>query len=201
MVGAIYETLGQRSQRFRVCTQRSDKDFGSHSNRTRAEPKGPFICYLLYSGTTNRTYVGVTNSLEKRLRKHNGLITGGAKATRSGRPWSIALSVEGFQRYDDVLRFEWMWKHMRPRRWSLKGRAWNLARLLRLERWTKSAPKACSFPLTLAFWESALISTIVNELDLRTLPPYINTHRAAHVRDSPQGAEESSVSHNESQFK
>uniref|UniRef100_A0A7S3ZCJ7 Uncharacterized protein n=1 Tax=Lotharella globosa TaxID=91324 RepID=A0A7S3ZCJ7_9EUKA len=87
---------------------------------------------------------------------------------------------------------------------ALHSLAYDLYRyflIARQERWTKSAPKACSFPLTLAFWESALISTIVNELDLRTLPPYINTHRAAHVRDSPQGAEESSVSHNESQFK
>jgi putative endonuclease len=34
-----------------------------------------------------RTYTGVTNDLDRRLEQHNGLLPGGAKATRAYRPW------------------------------------------------------------------------------------------------------------------
>lgn len=47
--------------------------------------RGWFI-YCIES-ENGRTYVGATNNLPRRLRKHNGEIAGGARATRSGRPW------------------------------------------------------------------------------------------------------------------
>ncbi|MDA0666275.1 MAG: GIY-YIG nuclease family protein [Planctomycetota bacterium] len=46
--------------------------------------------YLLRSTKEERTYVGVTVDMERRLRQHNGELPGGAKATRRGRPWALA---------------------------------------------------------------------------------------------------------------
>ena len=38
-----------------------------------------------------RTYVGSTTDPHRRLRQHNGELKGGAKCTRSHRPWSIGV--------------------------------------------------------------------------------------------------------------
>ena len=53
------------------------------------EPKPVWMLYLLRSEAEERTYVGVTIDVERRLQQHNGALPGGAKATRRGRPWSI----------------------------------------------------------------------------------------------------------------
>ena len=45
--------------------------------------------YLLESDT-GRTYVGCTIDLARRLDEHNGIKSGGAKATRGWRPWRIS---------------------------------------------------------------------------------------------------------------
>lgn len=42
----------------------------------------------------DRLYSGVTINLERRLNQHNGLIPGGAKATRAGRPWEYVYVEE-----------------------------------------------------------------------------------------------------------
>ena len=52
--------------------------------------------YLLLSSDSKRTYVGVTTNLERRLQQHNGLLPGGAKTTRSGRPWRLLRSRGGY---------------------------------------------------------------------------------------------------------
>lgn len=38
-----------------------------------------------------RTYVGVAVDVERRARQHNGEIPGGARSTRVGRPWRVAV--------------------------------------------------------------------------------------------------------------
>ena len=38
-------------------------------------------CYIIYN--KNKSYVGITNNLNKRIRQHNGMIKGGAKYTTS----------------------------------------------------------------------------------------------------------------------
>jgi putative endonuclease len=38
-----------------------------------------------------RTYVGVAVDVERRARQHNGELAGGARSTRAGRPWHIAI--------------------------------------------------------------------------------------------------------------
>jgi predicted GIY-YIG superfamily endonuclease len=69
-------------------------------------------CYVLYSN--HYTYNGYTNDPARRLRQHNGEITGGARATTRHRPWTfmciltssdpkftknLALSIEWHIRY------------------------------------------------------------------------------------------------------
>ena len=56
-------------------------------------PRRPrWFVYVLVSASIERTYVGVTTDLERRLTQHNGGESGGAKATRAGRPWQLAAS-------------------------------------------------------------------------------------------------------------
>ena len=38
-----------------------------------------------------RTYVGVAVDVERRARQHNGELAGGARSTRAGRPWHVAI--------------------------------------------------------------------------------------------------------------
>lgn len=121
--------------------------------RTAATTKSCYLCYLIVSQTSRRSYVGITNNFERRLRQHNGDLVGGAKATRSGRPWDCLAIVEGF---DDnkiaCLQFEWMWKHMPPRKsHGQKARLTKLFGLLQKERWTEKAPLAVDIPLTISF--------------------------------------------------
>lgn len=67
-------------------------------------------CYCIQNIEKTRTYVGATNNFSKRLRQHNGEISGGAKST-SGYGWRPLILVHGFPSRHDLLRFEWLWKH------------------------------------------------------------------------------------------
>ena len=111
--------------------------------------KAPYLCYLIVSSTSRRTYVGITNNFQRRLRQHNGELVGGASATRIGRPWSCYVTVEGFPTKQASLQFEWMWKHMSPKKsHGRNARLTKLENLLKKERWTEQAPLASSIPLT-----------------------------------------------------
>jgi predicted GIY-YIG superfamily endonuclease len=66
-----------------------------------------WYCYLLKSD--NKTYVGATIDPERRLRQHNGEISGGAKATR-GHVWERVALIGIFESEHDALSFEWHWK-------------------------------------------------------------------------------------------
>lgn len=71
------------------------------------------IVYVLESVPKPRTsYVGYTNDLKQRLRRHNGEIKGGARFTdrHSFRPWCIAFYVTCEADWFDntaALRLEW----------------------------------------------------------------------------------------------
>ena len=72
-----------------------------------------YVCYLLVSSQSNKTYIGITNHLSRRIRQHNGECSGGAKYTCQGRPWRIYGYVEGFgEDKSFVLKFEWRWKYI-----------------------------------------------------------------------------------------
>ena len=67
-----------------------------------------WYCYVLKSD--NKTYVGATIDPDRRLRQHNGEISGGAKATR-GHVWTRHCLVGIFENEHDALSFEWHLKY------------------------------------------------------------------------------------------
>ncbi len=59
-------------------------------------------------------YTGASNDPDRRLLKHNGAISGGARFTRPGRPWKIVY-VEGSMTKPEALRRERTIKKLRRR--------------------------------------------------------------------------------------
>lgn len=55
-----------------------------------------YICYVLRSldpKYCNRTYTGITNNSIRRLRQHNGELTGGAHSTKCIRPLTYFFKI------------------------------------------------------------------------------------------------------------
>lgn len=55
-----------------------------------------YLVYLLTNTHSNRTYLGITNNPERRIRQHNGEIKGGAKYTHSFKGdghWNYQLQI------------------------------------------------------------------------------------------------------------
>ena len=74
----------------------SDSKAITESTTQPTQPTQPldWYVYLLTNPHTTNTYLGVTNNPERRLRQHNGEISGGAKATHSfGKDWRIVLLI------------------------------------------------------------------------------------------------------------
>lgn len=59
--------------------------------------------YLLTNG--NRTYVGATTDITRRVRQHNGEIVGGARSTR-GDKWNLECYLSGFSSRSEAYRWE-----------------------------------------------------------------------------------------------
>jgi len=74
-----------------------------------------FLYVLQSQANKKKSYVGVTNKMARRLRQHNGEITGGAKFTRSNRPWVIVAQFKCEAR-SRALSLEWNVKHRLSRR-------------------------------------------------------------------------------------
>lgn len=76
------------------------------------------FCYCLYNNENNKTYVGYTNNLTRRIRQHNGEITGGAKYTTAQHvTWQYLFYVTATPDLFDhktALSFEWHIKHPVP---------------------------------------------------------------------------------------
>lgn len=74
-------------------------------------------CYILYNiSQPSRTYVGYTTNPSRRIRQHNGAISGGARATKGKGEWAFLLLVTSpcFNTHTG-LSFEWHLKRaLRP---------------------------------------------------------------------------------------
>ena len=68
-----------------------------------------WVCYLIASLDSNRTYVGSTNNQPKRLNTHNSGY--GAKATK-GQIWIPIVTISGFHHKNACLSFEAGWKRL-----------------------------------------------------------------------------------------
>jgi predicted GIY-YIG superfamily endonuclease len=83
--------------------------------------------YLLVSKNIkylNYSYVGITTDINRRLKQHNGLLTGGAKSTCSKRPYEVKYYIDNIdnksiaskleykvkQQHGYINRFEYMKK-------------------------------------------------------------------------------------------
>lgn len=98
-------------------------------------------CYCL-KATNNKTYIGVSVDIERRLRQHNREIVGGAKYTGTAEGWKRVCFVHGFPTHRDALQFEWKWKQLSRKsaeRTSLDRRLCALQTLVSLEKSTSSA--------------------------------------------------------------
>ena len=101
--------------------------------------------------------MGATNNVTRRLAAHNGQRSGGAKYTRTGRPWRLLCAVHGFDKIH-ALRFEWRLK----RRGSVKRvfpectechpRLKRLYQCMHMARWTRRSEPAHRFLLTLEWF-------------------------------------------------
>ena len=69
--------------------------------------------YVLYSERLERTYVGITTDLDRRLAQHNGEKNGGARATRAGRPWTVAARYGPYETRSEATQIEWRVKKLR----------------------------------------------------------------------------------------
>ena len=137
------------------------------ANAVGANGEEPWSFYIIEN--KGCTYAGVSPDPVKRLRKHNGEISGGAKYTQSKGPgWRHVCLVHGFQTKTQALQFEWAVKHVPPRdSGGLVNRIKKLYTVLNKKNWTSKSPEASTVPLQLE-WK------IANPLS-GTLPPYISS--------------------------
>ena len=129
-----------------------DLDISDHaqSDHPQSDQKisKPWYCYILHCCNNTRTYVGVTVSLKKRIRQHNGEIKGGARATTRSRPWKYWCVWGPFDKRT-ALQLEWRLHRQTPYKKScLQRRMCQIFSALDMVQWTSKA-KLIS---TLNFW-------------------------------------------------
>lgn len=99
-----------------------------------------YYCYLLISN--NKTYIGITNDLLLRIKKHNKILKGGAKSTSSLSNWQYHTIIGKFKNKGEALSFEWYWKHKyNKNKWirtksGIKNKMTRLLELLLDDRWS-----------------------------------------------------------------
>lgn len=141
-----------------------------------------WFCYILKScdpNYENLTYCGKTNDPFRRLRQHNGEISGGAKTTKKAQPWEMYVLIIGFKDEIDTLRFEWRIKHptktrKRPHKYcGVEGRINSLNLVLMDTKWTsKCSAETSSTPLTLCIKKE--YENILNELPAHITVIYVD---------------------------
>jgi structure-specific endonuclease subunit SLX1 len=111
--------------------------------------------YLLQEKNGNKTYVGFSKDVDRRLLQHNGVLVGGAKATR-GKQWHRICHISGFPDDRSALQFEWAWKFYSRKQTgsSVQKRFKALLELLGSEQITSNAKNYLSYVKNLeVIWE------------------------------------------------
>ena len=80
-----------------------------------ASPAHSWWIYVLCSAK-GTTYVGIAQDVSRRLQQHNGLLPGGAKSTRSSRPWQLARLHGPVQTRAAAQRVEYALKSVRGKK-------------------------------------------------------------------------------------
>lgn len=115
--------------------------------------------YLLEATDGSRkTYVGATLDVERRLKQHNGALSGGARAT-SGHQWRRMCYITGFPHERAALQFEWKWKNVSKQQKgsAIQRRIKALCLLFGLEKTTQKADDYQEYVNNLdVVWESEL---------------------------------------------
>jgi len=81
-----------------------------------------YLCYII-SNNSSRTYIGYTNDFKKRIRQHNGEISGGAKYTTAhmcNDGWTPILLISGIENKHNALSLEWRMKRSKNMLGKLK---------------------------------------------------------------------------------
>ena len=73
--------------------------------------------YLISTQDNKKTYCGYTTDPSKRIRQHNGLIAGGAKATKGKGPWDYlaVITSPSWKNKSSAMSMEWYVKHPQTR--------------------------------------------------------------------------------------
>jgi predicted GIY-YIG superfamily endonuclease len=100
-------------------------------------------CYLI-KDVTNKTYIGATCNIEKRLKQHNGILSGGAKYTKSGTSWKYVCIISDIPEWRSALQIEWKWKNICRTKYknikcTITRRLYALKYLLSLEKPTTNS--------------------------------------------------------------
>lgn len=109
------------------------------------------VVYLIQN-TSGATYVGSTTDVVRRLRQHDGLISGGSRQTRARGPWRVEVVVSGFLTWKDALRFEFAWRRCCRRvtrvEDQMKWRRRGLEALLMRQVWSSTSRPVCEVSVT-----------------------------------------------------
>ncbi|MBS7255587.1 GIY-YIG nuclease family protein [Flavobacterium branchiicola] len=58
-----------------------------------------FFVYILYSSTKEKFYIGQTNDIDDRLKRHN---SGQSLSTKNGIPWKLVYKIQTSSRSEAV---------------------------------------------------------------------------------------------------
>ena len=78
---------------------------------------GTFTTYILKSDLFNKTYVGHTDDLKRRLKEHN---QGKSVFTKKFKPWTL-IYKENFENLEESIKKERYFKSAAGRRWIKKN--------------------------------------------------------------------------------
>jgi structure-specific endonuclease subunit SLX1 len=135
------------------------------------------FCYLLCTDK-GQTYIGATVDLDKRLRQHNGQISGGAKATgirvAQGLNWKRICYISNIPDWRSALQIEWRWKQLGRTLFKhiknpIQRRLYSLKKLLELEKPTKNGIPYDAYPEGLRpviIWDLTEFESIFNEISV-----------------------------------